>query len=130
MADETVSAEDAERHVKPFAEFLQNHRWGALHSKLSEELNRVILGVVQHGKVGSLTLTLKVSPAPSGEFTVYVADDVKTKVPEGTPAPALFFVDDAGNLCKQDPRQRELPGLRSVDGPEQIEPRDVSGHGG
>lgn len=103
------------RHVRRFSEFLLEQRRGHLHEQLSDALNEVVTAVVEHEKVGSLTLTVKVTPAGKGYSpTVMLTDAIKLKVPEGAPEAALFFVDDDGNLTRRDPNQPEL-GLREVD---------------
>ena len=107
-----------EKTIKPFSEFLLAQRRGALHDQLSDALNELVSAVVEHEKVGTLTLKVKCSPGGKGYSpTVVLTDDLTLKVPEGAPEAALFFVDDDGNLTRRDPNQPEL-GLRDVATPE------------
>lgn len=108
---------DAERHVRPFAEFLIEQRKGAAHNEMSEGLNDLIDAVVTHGKGGELTLTIKVKPADKGARMVVVTDRVAVKLPESDRPAAFFYVDDQSNLSRSDPNQPQLP-LRAVDTPE------------
>lgn len=108
-----------ERVVRPFSEWLLTQRKGHLHEQLSEALVEVVNAVVEHEKVGTLTLKIKVVPGGKGYSpTVTLTDAITLKVPEGAPESALFFVDDDGNLTRRDPNQPEL-GLREA-------PRDES----
>ena len=99
---------------KPFSQFLLEQRNGSLHGELSDTLRELVEAVVQHGKPGALTLTVKVSPTKSyGQYEV--VDEVKVKAPEPDRGASLFFADDRGNLSRSNPRQPELP-LREVPG--------------
>lgn len=98
--------------TKPFGQFLLEQRNGGLHGELSDALRELVEAVAQHGKAGSLTLTVKVSPTKSfGQFEV--VDEVKAKLPEPERGGSLFFADDRGNLSRTNPHQPELP-LREV----------------
>lgn len=107
-------ADDAAPQIKPFAQFLQEQRRGALHDELSEDFAAVVRAVQEHQKVGKLTITISVKPADDG-LMVAVSDDTKMTAPKGDRPPALFFVDEAGNVSRQNPRQIEMSGpLRDV----------------
>lgn len=88
---------------KPFAAFITEQRRGGLHGELSEALQLLVLAVDEHRKAGTLTLTLKIQP--NGDGIVTVTDKVVVKAPEGERGSAIFFVDSAGNLVRNDPRQ-------------------------
>jgi hypothetical protein len=105
---------DDEGQVRPFAAVLQEHRQGGLHSELSEKLAEVVAGVMEHGKAGSVSVTLNIKQAEM-PGAIVVTDDVKAKVPQADKPAALFYADERGNLSRRDPRQPELP-LRKVDG--------------
>lgn len=99
---------DAEkRDARPFTGFLQEQRRGALHQELSDMLADTVAAVTEHGKVGTVTLTLKIKPA--GDQMVQVFDELKCKAPEGEKAPSIFYTDEQGNVSRTDPRQGELP---------------------
>lgn len=95
------------RDTRPFTGFLQEQRRGALHEELSEMLAETVAAVTEHGKVGTVTLTLKIKPA--GDQMVQVFDELKCKAPEGEKPPSIFYTDDAGNVSRTDPRQTSLP---------------------
>jgi hypothetical protein len=99
---------------RPFAAFLQEHRHGSLHAELSEQLGTLVSAVVEHGKPGTLTLAIKVSPNKDG-MTVTVTDEVTAKEPKPERGGALYFTDQRGNLSRRNPNQIELP-LREVSG--------------
>jgi hypothetical protein len=103
-----------EPQARPFSQFMIEQRRGALHAELSDVLREVVAAVQDHGKAGSLTLTIDVKPGAKGTRTLVVSDSIKTKIPQGERPSALFFADDAGNLHRDDPTQPELP-LRRVD---------------
>lgn len=100
--------------TKPFSAFVQEQRRGALHGELSDSLAELVAACREHGKPGSLTVTIAVEPNKDGQ-TVNVTDAVKLKLPEADRGAALFFADDHGNLTRQNPAQPELP-LREVGG--------------
>lgn len=101
---------DENRHVRHFAEWLHDQHAGATHNELSEALNDLVEAVQETGKVGSLTLTVKVKPAARGQVRrVLVSDEIKVRKPEGDRAEAIYFVDDNHNLSRRDPDQPELP---------------------
>jgi hypothetical protein len=114
-----VAEDEKKRDVRPFVEFLHEQRRGATHVELSEALNKVTEAVVEHGKVGSITLTVKVKPG--GDGMVIVEDEIKAKAPEPGRAANIYYVDDDANLQREDPRQQRLP-LREV-GKEKV--RDI-----
>lgn len=98
--------------IKPFAAWLQEQRQGGLHGEVSDALAELVSKVAEHGKAGTLTLTVKVSPSKV-DGAVEVDDKLALKAPEPEKSAALFFADSRGNLSRQDPRQPELP-LREI----------------
>lgn len=97
--------------ARPFTGFLQEQRRGALHQELSDALAECVAAVTEHGKVGTVTLTLKIKPA--GDQMVQIFDGLKTSAPQGEKAPSIFYTDETGNVSRTDPRQMEMP-LRPV----------------
>lgn len=93
---------------KPFAAFVQEQRNGGLHGELSDALAELVTAVQEHGKAGSLTLTIKVTPNKDGS-TVTVFDKTKLALPEGERGAAIYFIDGNGNLTRRNPWQQELP---------------------
>lgn len=94
---------------RPFNQWLLEQRGGSLHGELSDRMQELVAAVAIEGKTGSLTITIKVSPAAAGTNQFVVTDDVKVKSPEPERGASLFFADPAGNLSRSDPRQPELP---------------------
>jgi hypothetical protein len=125
MTDTTPDTEDG-RHVRPFAEFLQQQRRGLLHGELSDGLHDLLQAVKDTGKAGSLTFQIKVKPAAKGNAEqVLISDLVSVKKPAVERPESIFFLDDNGNLTRQDPRQQELP-LKFVERAEPTEAKAVS----
>ncbi len=91
-----------------FTDFLTRHRAGGLLDRCGAEMARVIAGVHQTGKTGSLTVKLVVKPAPRGGGAVYVVDDVKTKAPEVEAEASFWFASESGKLSVDHPDQRTL----------------------
>lgn len=91
---------------RPFTETLKDIRFGELSEELNEAINKVVLAVEDTGKVGELTLTLKLKPSSSG--AIEVIDTVKSKIPELPKDSSLFFITTEGNLVRNNPRQMEL----------------------
>jgi hypothetical protein len=87
--------------------WLREHKNGALHAELSEVLAEVTSAVLEHEKVGSLTLKVTVAPTKDGR-TVFVTDEVKSTIPKADRGGSIMFADADGNLSRRDPRQMEL----------------------
>jgi hypothetical protein len=103
--------------LKPFGAFLHEHRGAGLHNEAGEKLAEVVAAVIEHGKKGSLTLTINVEPQKGDGNLVIVTDEVKAKVPKAPSPASAFFSDDHGNLSRRDPRQPEITGLRDASEP-------------
>lgn len=107
---------------RPFTQFLHEQRKGRLHDDLSGALKEVVAKVAEHGRQGSITLTLKIKPADQ-EGMVSIFDQLKITAPEPEIRPSLFYIDGDGNVSRRDPNQMELPatGLHAVeDGSEAV----------
>lgn len=102
------------KQTRPFAAWLQNVRNGELHHELSEKLADLATACIDTGKVGELTLSIKLRP--NGDITLMAEDNVKVKTPEHERATTLFFSDEDGNLQRTDPRHQELPLKEVTDG--------------
>lgn len=121
MADDTTETTDEERFIRPFADFLLDHRHGYLASELSSALNDLIVGVHENKKSGTLTLTLKVKPGVKGSTrSMIVADEIKLSLPKPEAGEALYYATDDGNLTREDPDQQKF-NLRDVSAPEDDE---------
>lgn len=107
---------DPERQIRPFADFLAEFDGGESHRELSEALNELAQAVLETGKVGTLTYTVKIKAAGRGDSgTVMVTDDLKKKLPVGERSVSVFFVDREGNVVRHNPAQERLP-LREIPG--------------
>lgn len=113
------------RHVRPFTEWLMEHRSGALAVEAGEALNAVVDAVNVFHKGGSMTLTIKIKPAHRGEGMVLVVDEITTKVPEATPEESFYFVTGDANLSRANPAQPELP-LREVPPPKAAQAKEIA----
>jgi hypothetical protein len=103
-----------ERHVRPFAETLQKINRGRLLNELADNMADILEGVMETGKPGSLTLTLKVTKAKA-ERMIEIVPTIKPNVPRLAPPASMFFVDEASySLSRTDPLQDELPGISAV----------------
>ncbi|PTL55779.1 hypothetical protein [Paraconexibacter algicola] len=92
---------------RPFAAVLQEHRRGGLAVELGDKLAELAAAVVETNKKG--TLTLQLTLAPNGQGSVKLGDRVVLKAPSPTMPEAFFYVDEHGNLNRNDPRQPRLP---------------------
>lgn len=76
------------------------------------KLAELIEAVKGTGKKGTLTLSIELRPAEKefGGNVVGVMSniDIKIKKPDLPLAETFFFVDDDGNLTRNDPRQEEM----------------------
>jgi len=99
-----------------FLTLLQHHRSGQILSDLSAAMREVTEAAQLQGKPAAITLKITVKPASNACGAVVVVDDIKTKLPTPEKKGSFFFSDDAGNLFRDDPRQKELPLLKTVDG--------------
>jgi hypothetical protein len=112
-----VPEPEPDRPIRPFAEALQQLAGGRTHTDLSTALNELVQAVVDTGKPGTLTFTLKIKPASHlATDAVAVTDSIAVKTPAPERQGSLFFVDRHSNLTRQNPQQPELP-LRQVPTP-------------
>jgi hypothetical protein len=81
------------------------------HGELLEELCAAMIDVAEDvlntGRGGSVTLTLKLSQATRGEPSVIVSEEIKRTPPKKDPRGAILFVGD-GEFHRHDPRQQQL----------------------
>lgn len=98
--------------IRPFYDFLREHREGRTHDDLAMALNELIAAVNEEGKAGSLTFTVSVKPMGKGDG-LEVAADIKVKPPKKTAGVSIFFSTPENNLVRQDPRQQSME-LREV----------------
>lgn len=95
--------------IRPFDEFLREHRRGASLHEAGEKLQQLVEAVEATGKGGSLTITLKLLPDAKYGTAVEVSDSITVKLPEPDKDSSLFFCDGSHNLVRHDPRQMQIP---------------------
>lgn len=117
MPDDTP--QDLERHEpedtpatprKTFTSFLIEQGQGRLHDELTDALAELVAACVEHGKAGTLALSIHVSPSNG---VCFISDAVKVKAPTGARPTSVFYPDEDGGLHRSNPAQPELP-LREV----------------
>lgn len=116
----TTHATEPTTDTKPaeFAAFLVGHLNGRAHDDISAEMHQLLAAVAEHGKKGSLTITVTVEP-PKGHVDgapLSIAVDSTVKAPKAANPPAIYFRDQAGNPTRNDPRQTGLQVLRTTEG--------------
>ena len=98
---------------RPFTDTLGALRFGTLNDDLSTELNKLVQACSSTGKVGELTLKIKLKPGKGGQIEVF--DEIKLNAPKEERGSSIMFATPEGNLQREDPRQMQLDGLRTVD---------------
>lgn len=111
--------------IRPFSAWLQDQSKGATHEELSEALYDLIARVTDTGKVGTLTLSIKVEPLKEDRSILVVTDEIKLKLPEFARPHSIFYRDAQGNLTRQNPDQPEISGLREVPAAGPVDPSTI-----
>lgn len=99
--------------ARPFTDTLGALRFGTLNDDLSKALNELVQACSTTGKTGDLKLTIKLKPGKGGQIEVF--DDIKLNAPKEERGSSIMFATPEGNLQREDPRQMQLEGLRTVD---------------
>lgn len=99
--------------ARPFTDTLNALRFGTLNDDLTKALNELVEKCAATGKVGDLKLTIKLKPGKGGQIEVF--DDIKLNAPKEERGSSIMFATPEGNLQREDPRQLQIEGLRSVD---------------
>lgn len=110
-----VKHDDEEVHVRPFAEMLTILDRGAAHAEASRGLHDLVASVQAIGRAGGLTIAIEVKPLKGAKDQLILTAQVTVKLPKSDPTSQMFFVDNAGNLTRNDPRQLEFEGMRVVE---------------
>jgi hypothetical protein len=98
---------------KSFTDVLNQLRAGETSDELTEKYAALTLKCADSGRPGSITITMTLKPGKSGQIEVF--DEIKVKEPKMERSATLMFATPEGSLQREDPRQKELPGLRRVD---------------
>lgn len=88
--------------------FLREQRSGATCSELDETIRELTKAVQEHGKSGSVTLTIKVKPLRNSANGVEILDDINKAIPEADRGGSIMFVDENGRLHRSDPNQLQF----------------------
>lgn len=99
MAHETKATQQ-------FTNTLDQIRYGALSDELTERMTELTRICRDTGRVGEITLKLKITPHASGQMEI--ADNVVVKLPVYPRATTLMFSTAEGGLQRDDPRQAQL----------------------
>jgi hypothetical protein len=99
--------------MKPFIDTLNALRYGQLHDELTDRLHELTKACSETGKVGEITLKIKLKPGKAGQMEII--DELKTKLPEFERGSTILFTTPEGVLQREDPRQLKLEGLRVID---------------
>lgn len=106
----TKEHQDQKAQGKParaFAHYLLELENGGLHVELSEQLRDLVHSIVATGKPGALNL--KITLKPDADGVIWSTANVTVTKPVPTRKKSLHYVDDAGNLARQNPAQPDLP---------------------
>ena len=96
---------------RSFVDTLRDLRGGEVLDQLDEQLQELVRAVASTQAGGQLTLTVVVAPMKGSTEAVVVKDVIKLKKPEVKSAGTLMFPTVEGNLQRNNPNQRELPGI-------------------
>lgn len=100
--------------MRLFTDILGMIRNGRANDKATRDINDVIRAVIATGKVGTLTVEVKIKPGKE-EGEVSLIAKVTAKRPEADIPEATFFINAEGDLQRDDPRQKSMPFLRDTD---------------
>lgn len=98
---------------RPFTDTLNSLRYGTLNDDLTKALNELTAKCADTGRAGKLTLTLQLKPGKGGQIEIF--DDIKVAAPKEERGSSIFFATPEGNLTRDDPKQLQIEGLRTLD---------------
>lgn len=95
-----------------FINLLMEMRGGAVAVDLNSKFNEMLAAVLETGGKGELTVKIKASPAKMGMggavLEVETEHECKVKKPELAIGRSVFFVNQEGNLTRNDPAQAAM----------------------
>lgn len=105
--------------LKSFATLMQSLEEGQLHSDLTDEINTITKAlqnhVINHGGSPKGKLEVKLNFHLKGGV-VQVSATTDTTLPVAPRSQSILWPDDKGNLCRQNPRQRDM--FKDVNAPD------------
>lgn len=97
-----------------YVRVLRDLRSGKTIKEASEALGDLVQACRETGKLGEITIKLKIKPDRGDTGQYFIEDQITTKVPEHPRGQTIMFGSPDNNLTRTDPRQQELE-LKSVD---------------
>jgi len=94
-----------------FLSFLAGTNKGRTASELTASLQELVAAIEATRKAGHLIYKLTIKPVDSAaadDGAVKVTDEITVKMPTHDRPTSIFFVDDACNLVRHNPRQSSL----------------------
>jgi hypothetical protein len=107
-----MSESNPARQARTFTQTIDTLRFGTLSDELTDKLRELVATCASTGKAGALTLQIALKPGKGGQIEIF--DDIKLKLPKPEKGSSLMFATPDNNLSRDDPRQMQLPGLRTV----------------
>lgn len=93
---------------KTFSMLLQELGGGDVANDLTGKLKALATSVQELRAAGKLVLEISMKPSDMADTGVEVLTKAKLTLPEKKPAKQLYFVNDNGDLQRNDPRQVEM----------------------
>lgn len=91
--------------------FIAGHLNGRTSDAVSAEFHALLDAVREHGKKGTLTLTIVVEPPANGVESAPLPIGIESavKAPKAVQPKSLYFLDKDGLPVREDPRQMSIP---------------------
>ena len=115
ITDDALTLEPVERDAGAFLVLLSNLSEGAIAEDAAAQLKRVTAGVREHGKRGSITITVTVEPVKKSNNAVTVSGSITAKAPAPTRAAEFMFTGPDGELLRDRPDQHALIAVNRKD---------------
>lgn len=114
MPEDTTEEANPLTEIPLFSKFIAEQRNGQLDKELSMELARLSQAVTMLDKGGSLVLKIDIASMGDSKM-VTISEKITVKVPEPDRPKGYAFVNNAGGLSREDPRQQKIPFLATLD---------------
>lgn len=98
-----MSQETTPRTAQTFIAALTGINHGQVAGHADELLMELVKAVNEHGRKGTVTITIEVKPAKGNQTSVQVAATATAKMPQPDAPWGLFFFTDDGALTRDDP---------------------------
>lgn len=106
---------------KAITQVINELRGGVFANHASDELSALVQRIQETGKKGKITIELTIEPHGKGNREMHVIPKLAVKAPPASDTTeAGIFYAVRGDLVRDDPDQRKLPG---IDGPELVTSR-------